>query len=51
VVITTKEGGNPMYEQDATMQEKSEDIKAKLSRLIKAIEERTEEIDYPLYCF
>jgi hypothetical protein len=40
-----------MYEEDSTMQEKSEDIKAKLSRLIKAIEERSEEIDYPLYCF
>jgi len=40
-----------MYEQDETMQERPEDIKAKLAKLIKAIEERTEEIDYPLYCF
>lgn len=40
-----------MEEQNATMQERSEDIKVKLSRLIKAVEERTEEIDYPLYCF
>ena len=40
-----------MYEQDEMTQEVSEDINAKLSKLIKAIEERTEEIDYPLYCF
>jgi len=40
-----------MYEQDEIMQNESEDIKEKLSKLIKAIEERTEEIDYPLYCF
>lgn len=40
-----------MYEQDEAMQEVTEDIKAKLSKLIRAIEERTEEIDYPLYCF
>jgi hypothetical protein len=40
-----------MYEQNETMQEGTEDIKSKLSKLIKAIEERTEEIDYPLYCF
>ena len=40
-----------MYEQDEMTQEVSEDINTKLSKLIKAIEERTEEIDYPLYCF
>ena len=40
-----------MYEKDETMQAGREDIKTKLSKLIKAIEERTEEIDYPLYCF
>lgn len=32
-------------------QEEPEDIKVKISKLIKAVEERTEEIDYPLYCF
>jgi len=40
-----------MYEQDEIIQEKIADMKAKLSKLIQAIEERTDEIDYPLYCF
>lgn len=40
-----------MHEQNEIMQEGLEDLKAKLSNLIKAIEERTEELDYPLYCF
>jgi len=40
-----------MFKQDEITQKEPDDMKARLSRLIKAIEERTEELDYPLYCF
>jgi hypothetical protein len=36
---------------NAVTSEKQDEIKDKLLKLIEAIEERTEEIDYPLYCF